>query len=148
MKRVLFFLLFFTFLPNAHAGPFTDKLAICLVKETNQSDKEMLIQWIFAAMASHPNVSQMSNVSTVKGDQLNQKAASLFTDLLTERCRSETKEALQYESKIALRSSFEVLGKVAMQGIMGHSQVNGYINGLQKYLDVDKLRSVIPEENK
>ena len=51
-SRLLLALLLLAFSASAHAGPFNDKLAICLVKSTTQEDKLTLIRWIFAAMAS------------------------------------------------------------------------------------------------
>ena len=146
MKRLLLVLMTFTLAQPAFAGPFTNKLSICLVKQTNPADKELLIQWVFAAMASHPNVKHLSNVNQQQGEELNRKAANLFTDLVANRCKQETQEAIKYENELALRASFETLGKVAMQGIMSNPSVNGYMGGLQKYFDIDKLNEVFKDQ--
>lgn len=144
-NRIFIFVLLFVFSPISYSGPFTDKLSICLINKTSESDKELLIQWIYAAMSKHPSVDLFSNVSPNIGNKLNQKTAKLFTDLIVDRCRQESKEALKYEESIALESSFELLGKVAMQGIMSHPNVGAYLGELQKHFDEKKLESVMPK---
>jgi hypothetical protein len=119
----------------AAAGPFNDKLAICLVKETSESDKTTLIRWIFAAMASHPSVKDLGNVSEAQGKKLNKDVSVLFFDLLSNRCGAETKDAVKYEGAAAISSSFEVLGKVAMQGLMEDAKVSEYMAGMGANLD-------------
>jgi hypothetical protein len=126
----------------AYAGPFGDEMAKCLVKTTSDADKTVLIQWIFAAMATHPDVSALSHVSNQKGDELNKKVADLFVTLVTQRCRSETEQAIKFEGVSALKTSFEVLGQVAMQGIMSDPAVSDYIGGLQKHVDTKAIEKV------
>ena len=128
------------------AGPFTDKLSICLVNKTTSSDKELLINWIYAAMSTHPTVQKLNKIPTAVGDKLNKKTARLFTDLLTDRCKPEAMEAVKYEKNIAIQTSFGVLGKVAMQGIMSHPNVGKYLGGLDKYSDKEKLKSIFPKK--
>lgn len=131
---------------NSFAGPFTDKLSICLVNKTTDADKELLIKWIYAAMSTHPSVQKLNKIPVSVSDNLNRKAAKLFTDLLTNRCKPEATEAVKYEKNIAIQTSFGVLGKVAMQGIMSHPNVNTYLSQLGKYSDKEKLKSIFPKQ--
>ena len=131
---------------NSFAGPFTDKLSICLVNKTTDSDKQLLINWIYAAMSTHPSVQKLNKIPPVAADKLNKKTAKLFIDLLTDRCKPEAKQAVKYEKDIAIKTSFGVLGKVAMQGIMSNPNVNKYLSGLGKYSDKEKLKSIFPEK--
>ena len=48
---------------SAIAGPFTDEMSRCIVKKTSESDKTLFIQWLFAAMSSHPGVKSMPNIN-------------------------------------------------------------------------------------
>jgi hypothetical protein len=127
------------------AGPFNDKLAICLVEKTTESDKTALMRWIFGAMARHPGVRDLSTVSDADADRMNKDVATLFWELLSDRCAVEMKEAVKYEGTTALRSSFEVLGKVAMQGLMADADVTAYMGGLDKHLDADKMQALLTE---
>ncbi len=42
-----------------------------------------------------------------------------------------------------LRTSFEVLGQVAMQGMMTHADVAAYLAGLSKYVDAEALQKAM-----
>ncbi len=140
MKAKLAALAVCSLLPLAgHAGPFTDDLAKCLVKMTDAPDRELLIRWVFAAMSAHPNVKELSNVSFEKGDELNRDAAALFVKLLTQSCKQETKQALEYEGAGTFEASFQVLGEVAMQGLMAHPDVVTYLSGLEAHIDEGAL---------
>lgn len=141
MKIKFFLFILFTALSQSSvAGPFTDKLSICLVNNTSQADKSLLVKWIYAAISSHPEVRSMSNISVKKGNELNRETAALFTTLLTSRCYKETRSAIKYEGAIAFKTSFGVLGQVAMKGLIKNPDVNRYISGLDKYVDPKTLR--------
>ncbi len=147
MKFKYFLFALFLAIPfSTSAGPFTDKLSICLVQSTSDADKQLLIQWVFAAMSAHPGVHALSNVSVKKGQMLNKDTANLFMTLLTVRCKSEMKQALKFEGKSAFEASFKVLGEVAMNGLMKHPNVRKYMSGLDKNLDPKKLRELVIEK--
>jgi hypothetical protein len=127
----------------AAAGPFNDKLAVCLVKQTSEADKTTLMRWIFAAMASHPSVRDLGAVSEVDGKKLNKEVSVLFYDLLATRCGTETREAVKYEGAATISSSFEVLGRVAMQGIMADAKVTEYMAGMGANLDPAAMEALL-----
>ena len=143
MKRFLLVLFTLSFSQAVMAGPFTNQLASCLVKQTSEADRVILMQWLFAAMSHHPEVKQLSAVNANKAEGLNKGAANLFTDLIANRCKAQTVDALKYEGNEALKVSFETLGRVAMQGIMSNPAVNGYMGGLQKHIDLNKMQDVL-----
>lgn len=143
-KLVIACLLTLVFSSHSIAGPFTDQLSRCLVNKTTVADRELLIKWVYIAMSSHKAVRQYSNISAQIGDDMNKNTAELFMNLLTERCKSEAVKAHKYEKDIALKASFEMLGKVAMQGIMTAPSVSVYMGGLQKYIDKKKLDTIFP----
>ena len=66
-------------------------------------------------------------------------------ELLTNRCKDEAQKAIKYENKLAIQTSFSILGKVAMQGIMSDKNVIEFMGGLDTYLDKDKLESLSPK---
>lgn len=87
------------------AGPYSDQLAKCLVRSTSEEDKNELVKWMFAALASHPEVKSMAAISETQREELNEKTANLMMRLLTESCRFETQEALKYEGQSTLEAS-------------------------------------------
>jgi len=141
MRIFLFTLIFFTS-SVVYAGTFSDHLARCLVKKTTVEDKELLLKWVYAAMSAHPEVQDMSNISVAKGAELNRKTGELFVDLIAIRCKQEAKEAFQYEGEDVFKSSFSVLGRVAMQGLMADKNVSAYMAGVSDSMDSKKLEKV------
>lgn len=137
MKYLLALLLIVS-LP-ASAGPFTDAMSRCLVKETTAEDKSLFMKWMFAAMSFHPEVESLAAVTPEEADALNQKTADLMVELLAERCQAETQEAMEYEGESAIKASFEVFGQVAMMGLLSNEKVAGYLAGLETKLDLERL---------
>ena len=119
---------------------------MCLVKKTSESDKQLLVRWIFAALSQHPAVKDLAKVSKEQGDQLNHDVGALYSSLMVDRCGTETRDAMQYEGSEALKASFEVLGRVATQGLMTDEKVGAYMADLEKYVDVKALDATAPEK--
>jgi hypothetical protein len=128
--------------PARAAGPFNDALSTCLVRSTSEQDRTLLVRWFFAAMAQHPNVKDLGHVTPAQAEQLNKDVAGLFWALISDRCAKETREAVKYEGADTLGASFEVLGKVAAQGLMSDATVNAYMGGLSQYLDEKKMKAL------
>ena len=56
---------------------------------------------------------------------------------------AETKDAVRYEGSEAISSSFEVLGKVAMQGLMADPEVAAYLAGIDANLDPKAIKTLL-----
>lgn len=125
---------------SAHAGAFADEMSKCLVKSTSAAEKTLLIKWIYAAMSAHPEVMALSNVSSAQAEQFNKEMAQFVTRLLTQRCKTETEQALQYEGEAPFKTSFEVLGKVAMIGLMNDPAVGKYLAGFESHIDENAIK--------
>ena len=127
------------------AGPYSDELADCLVRSTSDADKSYLVTWLFAAAALHPAVSSIASVSDAKRDELNRNAAKIVERLLTESCRSETRNALKHEGSGAFEQSFRVLGQVAGRQLFSDPAVAKSITDFANYLDQQKLKALAPQ---
>jgi hypothetical protein len=123
----------------ATAGPYADDLSKCLVKQTAAADRTALMNWVFAAMALHPDVESMSTISTALRADINRSAGALFQRLLVDSCRTESKLALKYEGQPALNSAFGLLGQIAMQELFSNPKVAAGLAELQKNMDEKKL---------
>ena len=139
----IFALAVFLTTPNVSlAGPYADEMAKCLVNSTSEDDKYKLIQWIFAAFSHHPDVKKLSNITDKQATDLNKAIAELFTTLMTDRCKNETKDAIKYEGKTTIEKSFTVLGSVAARGLMSHPNVTKFTADIEKYLDAKKFEEI------
>ena len=130
---------------RAEASPESDALSACLVGATNVADREVLARWIFLVMAQHPTVAPLANISPAVKDDQNKQFAALIERLMTVDCRSQSRAAMTSGkgSDAALRTGFEVLGRIAMEGVMGHPAVNAAILEYLKYLDLNKFKDLL-----
>jgi len=131
---------------SVYAGPFTDEMSKCIVTKTTESDRTLLVQWIYAAISSHPDVEPMSNISPKVGEDLNKRIANLVTELLTVRCKKECQKAVEFEGANSIKASFETLGKVAVQSMMSHPKVKKFVSIYANYLDKEKFKKAFRQK--
>ena len=137
--RVAFILGVLALSPVAISGEFTDDLSGCLVSSTTEGDKLSLVKWMFAAMALHPAVTEMADVSLSAREQSNREMAELLVELLRNRCYSETQLALQNEGALALQTSFSILGQVAATSLFADPKVSAGLASIETYINAEDL---------
>ena len=121
------------------AGPFGDEMARCLVTSTNNRDRNKLLKWLFRVYGEHPEVSYMVDISEREKKVIDKDVADIFTRLLSEDCMDETKKAKKYEGDNSLVTAFEVLGKVAANGISKNPNVERSIGKFTELIDIKKV---------
>jgi hypothetical protein len=129
---------------SAFAGLYSDDMARCLVSATTTKDKTDLVRWIFSNAALHPEVASISSITPERRAEINRLAGALLERLLTESCRKQTQDALKYEGQLAMQTSFQVLGQVAMLELMSNPAVGAGFSGIGKYIDETKLKELAP----
>jgi len=132
----------FTVAPMAHAGVYTDDLTKCLVESTSKDDRLDLVKWIYAAMSKHPAVSSLTRVSDADVSAVSSTTGALLMSLLTEKCVEATRSAIKYEGALAIQSSFQVLGQVAMTELLTDPNVGKVMAELDQFVDGAKLASL------
>ncbi|MCR6659228.1 MAG: hypothetical protein NVV72_07735 [Asticcacaulis sp.] len=129
----------------AYAGPYTDDLSKCLIKSASPSDQKDLVRWIFAAIALHPDIRSMANISVEERAAINKSAATLMVRLLATDCRAESVAAIKYEGDVSIQTSFSLLGQIAAKGIFSDPEVAAGMAGLTANVDADKLNALYKE---
>ena len=142
MKRVLASFLLMSFASCAHAGPYGDDLSKCLVQSTTSEDKTLLVRWIFHALALNPTIAPMTEIPADKREEVDRKTAAMFEKLLAETCRTETQQAIKYESSAAVGESFKLLGQVAAKEIFSDPAVAKGTENFTNYLDVKRMQEL------
>jgi hypothetical protein len=127
------------------AGVYSDDMAKCLVKSMTPADQTAIMQWLFSAMALHPDMSGLTKITPEQHASYDRNAAELLERMMTVDCRKETVAAIKYEGNIAIEASFSTLGQVAMRGLMSNPAVAQGIGNLQKYGDKSKMEAVVKE---
>lgn len=117
-------------------------LGSCMVDNLNGKERKSLAQWIFFAIAAHPDMTQFAQVNAGNREASDMRVGGLVTRLLTEDCPVEAKAAFAEGGSVAMEQAFGLVGQVAMQELMTDQSVNSAIAGFEKYLDADKLNSL------
>ena len=121
-------------------GPYTDALSRCLARSTTSADKTLLIQWMFATIALHPDVKRVATVSERDRQEINKKTAELVEALFTHACASEARQALTYEGDGAIGASFNALGQIAGRELFANPSVAKGLGDFGKVLDMEQLK--------
>jgi hypothetical protein len=116
-----------------------------LVKSSSPADRSTLMVWLFTAISAHPSVQTMTRLTPAQMDEANKNAALVLQRLLTQDCRAQTVDAVRYESMGAIQQSFSVVGQVAMSSLMQDPAVSGQIQGMAKYLDIQKFSGLLSD---
>lgn len=124
----------------------TDDLTECLLRSTSPADRTLLVQWIFALVALHPDVQSVALVSDSTRTVLNRGVARLMERLLTESCPAQARAAIKAQGPKAFESSFGVLGQVATQSLFTSPQVTAGMNEFVAFFDVAKLQATLMSE--
>lgn len=127
----------------AAAGEHSEKLSQCLTSSITPEDKTALVRWIFGAVANHPDVADITNLTPQKWDEISRNGAFVFQKLIAEKCASESRAAIINEGMAGYKSAFETLGSTAVGGLMTDPSVEKAMEALQKHLNEEKLMKAL-----
>ncbi|HKB79003.1 MAG TPA: hypothetical protein VKH35_04740 [Thermoanaerobaculia bacterium] len=130
----------------AFAGPYADTLGKCLVSSTSPAEKTMLIRWIFATMALHPDVQSLAAVSPEQRQEITKDTAKIFERLLTDSCAQQTRDAIKYEGPSTIESAFGILGQVAMRELFTNDKVAAGLEDFSKAVDAKKVEQALGKQ--
>ena len=138
----------FSLSTSSYAGPYADSLTKCLVQSTTTADRTTLVQWIFAMMALHPQVSSMSALTKERRAKTSKDVANLFQLLLTKSCLNETRQATKYEGPAVIAQTFNQLGQIAARELFSDPAVMGGMAEFATYIDKKAMDQVfeIPKQ--
>ncbi len=141
IAATLLFLGLLALSPQALSAEHTDRLSDCLVASTTEEDKLSLVRWMFTSMALHPAVAELADISLSSREQANREMAELIVELLSRRCYSETRLAINNEGSLALQTSFAVLGQVAATNLFSDPNVAAGLASLETYISPEDLEN-------
>ena len=125
----------------AVADEGTQNLTICLTDSLNGKERKLLAKWIFAAIAAHPEIIDLSAVSAEARDLIDEDVGNLITRLLSVDCDAELVAAMS-RNPLALQDSFKVVGEVAMMELLNERSVADALTGYVKYVDMQAIESI------
>lgn len=119
----------------ALASPAVDAVSTCMTDNTTGKDRKDLTRWIFIAMATHPSLEDLSQVSMAAADESQRRVADLVTQLITVRCVDQVRALMKAEGSDSLGKAFEALGRVAFMELTTNPAVAQTLQGYTRYLD-------------
>jgi hypothetical protein len=129
----------------AGAGPYSDDLAKCMVRTSTPADRAEFVRFLFSAMAQHPDVSSMANISPQQMEATLKGTGELVQRLLLKSCRSEAQQAIRYEGMQSIFYGFQFYGQAMAAELLGNPIVAAKMKDLNKYLDADKFKAFAAE---
>lgn len=127
----------------AAAGSSIDTASTCLTDSTNGRDRKELVKWVFLAMSKHPEIGDLAASTPVDDEDSNRRVGALVTRLLAEDCPAEVRAMVAEHGSGSLAKAFEVLGRVAMQELMSHPDVNAAFSGLDRFTDQPRINNAL-----
>ena len=121
------------------ASPTVDRLSDCLVKSTTATDKTTVLQWTFVALSNHPDLKQFSHVTAEQKTALDKNVAQVLQRILVDQCSTQAKAVIQADGMQAVGESFQQLGQITGEEIIKNPEVKQQLNGLLRYVDLNKL---------
>jgi hypothetical protein len=131
-----------TLSPAFAGSAAAEAVGTCMADNTTGKDRKDLTRWVFIAMAAHPDIRDLGQVSSGAADESSRKIAALLTRLMTESCVNEIRQLVQSEGPESLRTAFEFLGKVAFQELTTNQDVGKSLQGFTQYMDRSKVERV------
>ena len=132
-KFILFVVLLFSL--NVKAEIYGDKFTECLLNNTSDRDKIILVKWMFVTMSQHPILKREFPISENKKESANIAIADYISYIIGSTCKEETKEVVRYEGEEAFIESFEYLGEIAMMLLIQNEDVMIAYEDYLKFID-------------
>ena len=73
--KIFFSIIFLLISFNINAGPYQDRYTSCILENTSERDKIILVKWLFVLLAEHPSLKY--DFPTTEDDKINDKVELL-----------------------------------------------------------------------
>ena len=138
--RKIFLALLLLFSLNVKAGIYGDKFTECLLNNTSDRDKIILVKWMFIGMGQHPILKREFPISERRKESADMAVADYISYIITSSCVEETMNVMTNEGEEAFVKSFELLGELAMMLVIENEDV---LNSFEDYIKY--LPDILPE---
>lgn len=118
---------------SAQAQVQNEALSRCLVASTTEADRIAFVRWMFMAMSKHPEVADLATVTEQQRADATRTTALLLQRLVITDCRQQALDAFRVSGLDGISTAFEVVGEVAVGGLITHPAVNAQFESLATY---------------
>jgi len=130
--------------PGAWAQAPGTELESCVVAAAGSDDRRALVQWMFSAMALHPDLAGLANVSDERRGQANRDMAATLERLLVVDCAEQTRRALHADSAaMAAHRAFLRVAQLAGESLFEDPAVATAGSGVVGQVDMDRIARLL-----
>ncbi len=133
--KIIFCIIFLLISFNINAGPYQDRYTSCILENTSERDRIILVKWLFVLLSEHPSLK--NDFPTTEDDKKSNDmaVADYISYVLGVKCLNETIDVLEYEGEEAFLKGFELLGEVAFMELADHEDVSSSFERYIQYID-------------
>ena len=114
-------------------------LGKCIVANMSPVDRQDIARWVFASMAVHPEVKQLSAQNTQATQEAARKMGAIFTRLLRDTCPTEVREAAGAGGPPVVTSAINFLTQIGIQELMTNKAVLATHSSFSQYADKEGI---------
>jgi hypothetical protein len=118
-------------------------LTQCVSMHTTGADRMHTARWLFAMMATSPQIADLSAVTAERTKELNQGFARLFTRLITKDCAAEVRPVAAANLEDAFEKVGKALGETAMNELMNGKEVDKATGAFTDFISEDEFKPFI-----
>jgi hypothetical protein len=129
---------------QAPAQPSPDTLEACVVVAAGADDRRVLAQWMFSALALHPDLAGMAKVSDTQREEASRRMGVMLVRLLTVDCAEQAGRALRAGSaEMAFHRAFVRVGELAGEGLFNHPGVAAAGDQVVEHVDIQRIAELL-----
>ena len=130
------------------AGAFAQfpesELETCVVAAAGSDDKRVLAQWMFSALALHPDLAGMARVSDGQREAANRDMAAMLERFLTVDCAGQAEAAFRAGSaEMAFHRAFVRVGQLAGENLFADPAVAAAGQGVIEQFDFQRVARML-----
>jgi len=124
---------------TAHAAEPGAALSECLKRSATPDDRRVLVQWIFSAIAVHPDLQALSTIDADKRAKIEKDAADTFERLIAVDCTAPARQTIIAEGSEGFGNAFKTLGELAMGGVVENRDVQVGMSRVGEMIDSERM---------
>ena len=129
---------------QARAQATGAELESCVVAAADDDDRRVLAQWMFTALALHPDLAGMASVSDAQREQASRDMAAMLERFLTVDCRAQATAAFRDGSaEMAFHRAFQRVGQLAGESLFADPGVAAAGQAVAGYVDLDEIAAAL-----
>ena len=118
-------------------------LTECVTLRTTGADRLLTARWMFAVMATSPQIADLATVANQRKAELDKEFARLLVRLVNRDCIDQVRPLASEDLEGAFELAGRALGEVAMQELLGNPHVEKSIAAYTDYLSEDDFKPLM-----